>query len=344
MLAPAAGQTERCRVRRATLDALAPTGLYGMAVDPDVDMAAVREVTETLAAADASTWFVTAQHHLVARTVIRAGTGIAQRLGPDLRAGRLIGGQGISQLRRPGPATLRASRVLGGWRFDGTIPWYTGWGLNDIALLAGRTGGDRDPTGGDPDGTGGAPDQAVFAVVPAVTGQLHASAPLDLLAMSATATVSLRVEGLRVGDEDVVRVLPLDRWAAADARRTPNANPAVFGVARAALADLAEVADRQPALGEAVTRFRARLERVRAEAYRLLDEVPDEEALDLRLGLRVAAIRVALDVTAAAVAAHAGAAMASGHPAQRRAREALFLAVQAQTAEVRAATVSSLAG
>jgi alkylation response protein AidB-like acyl-CoA dehydrogenase len=340
VLAPDAAAVDAGTVRRSSLDALATTGLFGMAVGPGlgpdigpgVGAAEVREVTELLVAADAATAFVTAQHHLVARYVASARTGLRERLGPDLAAGRLIAGQGFSQLRRPGPPALRATRFDGGWRFDGTVPWYTGWGLNDVCLLAGRTGAD--------------PDEAVFAVVPAVAGpHLSASEPMALLAMSATRTVELAVDGLRVGDDDVARVLPMARWAAADARRTPNANPAVFGVARASLAGLAERDEAHvPGVSAAVAAFGSRLVDVRARAYRLLDDVPDDEALDERLELRVRALQLALDVTAAEVAASAGAAMTAGSPAQRHAREALFLSVQAQTADVRGATVAALAG
>jgi len=344
VLAPDAAAVDAGTVRRSSLDALAATGLFGMAVGPGsgagagsgvgpvVGAAEVREVTEVLVAADAATAFVTAQHHLVARYVATARTGLRDRLGADLAAGRLIAGQGFSQLRRPGPPTLLATRVDGGWRFDGTVPWYTGWGLNDVCLLAGRTGTD--------------PDEAVFAVVPAVAGpHLAASAPLALLAMSATRTVELAVDGLVVGEDDVARVLPMARWAAADARRTPNANPAVFGVARAALAGLAGHDEaRVPGLSAAVAAFGVRLADVRARAYRLLDEVPDGEALEQRLELRVQAGRLALDLTAAEVAASAGAAMTAGSAAQRHAREALFFVVQAQTAAARGATVTALAG
>lgn len=334
LLAPGAAHVDRSTVLRSTLDALVPTGLYGMAVDPLVTPPEVREATELLAAADAATWFVTAQHHLVARYVAEARTPVRERWAGALASGRLIGGQGFSHLRRPGPPTLRATRVDGGWRFDGTVPWYTGWGLNDLCLLAGRTG------------EGDLAEQAVFAVVPA-TGSPHlrASDPLSLLAMSATRTVALTVDGLVVGDDAVARVVPVHRWAAADARRTPNVNPAVIGVVRASLAGLAAAGGtRVQGLDPAVTAFGSRLGDVRSRAYRLLDEVPDDEALSDRLALRVAAVRLALDVTAAEVAASAGAAMDLAHPAQRHAREALFLSVQAQTADVRAATVASLAG
>jgi len=336
LLAPGAARVDRSSVLRSTLDALAPSGLYGMAVDPAVTPPEVREATEILAGSDAATWFVTAQHHLVARYVVDARTPVRERWAGDLASGRLIGGQGFSQLRRPGPPTLRATRVEGGWRFDGTVPWYTGWGLNDLCLLAGRTGTD-DP---------GTAEQAVFAIVPATAGpHLKASDPLSLLAMSATRTVALTVDGLVVGDDAVARVLPLHRWAAADARRTSNVNPAVFGLVRASVKALAAAGDgRVPGLSAAVTTFRSRLDEVRSRAYRLFDDVGDDEALADRLTLRVAAVRLALDVTAAEVAASAGAAMDVGHPAQRRAREALFLSVQAQTVEVRAATVASLAG
>lgn len=87
---------------RSTLDALAPTGLYGLAVDPAVTPPEVREATEILAGADAATWFVTDQHHLVARYVAEARTPVRDLWADDLASGRLIGGLGFSQLRRPG--------------------------------------------------------------------------------------------------------------------------------------------------------------------------------------------------------------------------------------------------
>jgi len=78
---------------------------------------------------------------------------------------------------------------------------------------------------------------------------------------------------------------------------------------------------------------------LRQRAYRLVDEVPAEEQVEQRLRLRAQTLHLLLTSSAALVAAGAGAAVSLGSPAQRYAREALFLLVQAQTAPVRAATL-----
>ena len=37
----------------------------------------------------------------------------------------------------PGRPAVTATRVDGGWRFDGAVDWTTGWGLVDVFLLGG---------------------------------------------------------------------------------------------------------------------------------------------------------------------------------------------------------------
>ncbi|MBC3844489.1 acyl-CoA dehydrogenase family protein [Streptacidiphilus sp. 4-A2] len=75
-LAPRAEEVAAGRVSRAALDELAEAGVFGLSVyQPAAPFTAAnvqREVTELLAAADASTWFVTAQHHHPLREVAGA--------------------------------------------------------------------------------------------------------------------------------------------------------------------------------------------------------------------------------------------------------------------------------
>jgi alkylation response protein AidB-like acyl-CoA dehydrogenase len=219
-----------------------------------------------------------------------------------------------------------AARVDGGWRLDGTAPWYTGWGLSDIALVAGAT----------PDA------RAVFALVEPRPGpHLHAGEPMAVAAVAAALTVALTFDGLVVPDRDVVSVRVLAEWARADRGVAVNAVPAVFGLTESAvrLLDAAGRDRDEPAAVEAARRLGERLVAVRGEAYRLLDDVPPDEAVAQRLGLRAAAGRLAVEATTALVVAGAGAAMATASPAQRKAREALFLLVQAQTREARTAAL-----
>ncbi len=112
-----------------------------------------------------------------------------------------------------------------GWRFTGTAPWYTGWGINDLALVAALTDDDR----------------AVWALVEPREGpQLAAGPVLRTAALAAASTVVLALDELPVRAEDVVTVQPAGEWAASDALVTVNAPPAAFGLAESALALLAD--------------------------------------------------------------------------------------------------------
>lgn len=126
--------------------------------------------------------------------------------------------------------------------------------------------------------------------------------------------------------------------------KTVNATPAVFGLLRAAVHRLEQTAVRRGE-DEGIDLAR-RLARegglVRAEVYRLIDDVPAEEEIERRLSLRAHAMELTVRATTALVAAGAGASMGLGSPAQRMAREALFHIVQAQTAPVRTATLRRL--
>lgn len=159
------------------------------------------------------------------------------------------------------------------------------------------------------------------------------------LAMGGTRTVSLDLHNLLLVDDAVLAVVPAAEWAAADARQTANANPAVFVVCAAALAGLSAAGGGAAELAGALDTRRRSL---RARAYELLDTVPADERLDERLAIRAAAGELAVRAATAEIAAAGGRGLAPGHPAQRHAREALFLLTQAQTAALRAAQLDLL--
>jgi len=325
LLAPAAAAVDDAEVPRSHLDALAAAGVLGMHAPRSAGGVAAsapvaRQVDELLAGADLSTWFVQVQHHHPVRALAAAGG--FDGLLADLATGRQVAGIALAHLRRWPDRPVAATPDGDGWRLDGTAPWYTGWGINDVALVGAAT------EGGD----------VVLALVPARPGRgLTASEPLRTAAVRAAVTVTLSFTGHRVAPADVVAVQARERWADLDAVATANVQPAVLGLAAAAVRRLEHLGrDRhQPRAVDAARRLGDRLADVRARAYRLLDEVPPDEDLTGRLRLRSVAQQVLVDATTALVVAGAGASMAPGAPAQRMAREALFLLVQAQTADSR---------
>jgi alkylation response protein AidB-like acyl-CoA dehydrogenase len=329
LLGPQAADVDQGVVPRSHLDAIAKAGLLGVvaptsAGGADADPAVFREVAEQLAGADAATWFVQAQHHSPVRMLAARPSAAADRFLRRLASGELIAGIAFSHLRRYPQRPVTATRTSTGWRLDGVAPWYTGWGLNDVAFVAGVS----------------EDDEVVFGVVPVSEGAgLRPKLKLRTAALDAAQTVVLQVDGVIVDDADVALTQPIDEWMAADRQTSANANPAIFGVGRSALELLRETGVRRD---EAETLLAAdglgvRFDDVRDRAYALADA--ESSLVEERLAVRAEALELLVAITTALVSANSGPAMALTHPAQRKAREALFLLVQAQTAAARAATL-----
>ena len=334
VLAPEAERVDVEGVPASHVRALGEAGLLGVygpagAGGSEVPAPVARRITEILSGADGATWFVWTQHATPVRALVRSpNDDLRRRWLPQLCTGAL-GGIAVAHLRRTSGPTVSARRHSGGWRFDGTAAWVTSWGLAEVLLVGGITGDDR----------------AVLALVPAREQPgLEPTGALSLAAMEATATVRIGFRGLEVDEADIIDVVDLAAWRQADAEKTANVTPAVFGLIDAAVARLEDAARRRDEPSGLVLARRLAVEagEVRAEAYRLLDDVAPGEAIDERLALRAHALELGVRSATALVTVSGGAGMARSSPAQRLAREALFHLVQAQTPLVRRATLERL--
>ncbi|MFM9366702.1 acyl-CoA dehydrogenase family protein [Streptomyces sp. Da 82-17] len=331
VLAPAAERHDRDGVTPEAIAALKASGVLGVNAPAayggrEAPAAVGREVAEILAGACCSTFFVQAQHHTPVRTLMTGAREPRERWLRPLAEGRALAGIAFSHLRAFPQLPVRATELPdGGLRFDGRVPWYTGWGLNDVFLLGGAT----------------ADGQVVFALAePHDQPGLTATEPLRLAALTGARTVGLVLDGFTVPPEAVVTRQPYAEWAAADRPKNTNTNPAVFGVARAALDLLDAFGD--PEAKDTADVLRARLDAARRDAYALVDEVPADQELDARLAVKTRAYDLMRAATTAAIVAGGGRAFGLSAPAQRLAREGLFLVVQGQTAEVRSAHLAAL--
>ncbi|MFF8731002.1 acyl-CoA dehydrogenase family protein [Streptomyces sp. NPDC015171] len=319
LLAPEAERVDQEGVPASHIEAVKRSGLLGVGAPADqggagAPPAVLRETAEILSGACCATWFVQTQHHTPVQTLTRSDLPVRDRLLGPLSRGELLSGVAYAHLRSyPRRRPVRVHRDGDGWRFDGTVPWYTGWGLNDVLLLAGVTDS----------------GEVLFAFAEAREQPgLRASAPLRLAALGAARTVSLELDGLWLPREAVALHTPYERWAAGDRIKTLHTSPAVFGVAESALALLDD---------ESAAPLRARLAGIRRTAYALADlPAPEERAGEL-LTVRAEAHELLRTATTAAVVTGGGRALALTSPAQRLAREGLFLLVQGQTAESREA-------
>ncbi|MHC3469952.1 acyl-CoA dehydrogenase family protein [Streptomyces sp. 7R007] len=328
LLAPHATRVDREGVPASHIEAIRRSGLLGTSAPTEyggagVPDAVAREIQEILAGACCSTWFVQTQHHTPVKLLATSGLPVCERLLRSLATGRLLAGIAFAHVRAFPRVPVRATARGGGWRFDGRVPWYTGWGLNDVMLLAGVN----------------EDDEVVFAFAEAREQPgLRPSPVMRLAALTAARTVSLELEGLWLPEESVVLRAPQERFALVDRPRNTNASPAVFGVASAAIRLLEAAGETEPAKA-----LRGRLDEVRRDAYALAAHPVPHERLPERLALKTRAYDVLRAATTAAVVAGGGRAMDLDHPAQRLAREGLFLLVQGQTSEVRRAHLDALA-
>jgi alkylation response protein AidB-like acyl-CoA dehydrogenase len=231
---------------------------------------------------------------------------------------------------------VRAEPVADGWRIDGRAPWITGWGVIDALIVMAR-----------------AADGSVVTVAieaPDERPELRAGEPQSLAVMGATRTVSLAFDGLEVGDEDVVGVLDHAAWDRRDRIGSSMPAPAPLGIADRAIRLLAGTPG--PFADEAASALAAML----AERRRVADEVArslmasataDDAAFDEAVAEgareRDRGLDLARRATDALVAASGGGAIARSHPAQRLSREATFFLIQAQTADLRRATLRRVA-
>ncbi len=324
LLAPHAEQVDQEGVPASHIEAIKRSGLLGVSAPvayggSAAPAAVARETAEILAGACCSTWFVQTQHHTPVMTLAKSELPVRERLLGPLARGELMSGVAYAHLRAYPRIPVRVTRERGGWRFDGTVPWYTGWGLNDVMLLAGVTDA----------------DEALFAFTEAREQEgLRPSDPMRLAALTASRTVSLELDGLWLPERAVVLRAPYAEWAKTDRPKPTNASPAVFGVAEAALALLDD---------DTSGPIRTRLDEVRKQAYALADHPVPHEYLAERLALRTQAYEVLMTATTAAVVTGGGRALSLSSRAQRLAREALFLLVQGQTAESRRAHLKTLA-
>jgi alkylation response protein AidB-like acyl-CoA dehydrogenase len=333
-LAPAALRTDREGVPRETVEDLRGLGLLNHLAPPEFGGAGLgrpadRRLHEVLAHADLNVWLIWAQHaSTVARVAgtLGSGAGGSHPLVEPVLRGEVLIGAALSDVRRHPAGSLTARRSCGGWIVNGTISWFSGWGLNEAAILAAV-----DPTS----------EQVVLALVP--LDEHYRATPLPLQALTGSRTERVRVLDALVPDTYVLSVKPLATWQHDDVSTAGNAGPHFFGVGRRILDELA-AEPHGAAVAEAWLPY---LRALRARAYELADAVLDggdpDASLPERLSLKVRTGEALTTLGRALVVARAGRGLSADDTAQLHARSALFLQVQGQTRTARTAQLASIA-
>lgn len=300
VLFPAALEVDATGVIPAShLDLLASAGLYGMAGPPGMPDAP--RIVESLASGCLATTFVWMQHHGAVRAVADSAQPdlIEEWLDPLCRGERRAG-IALAALR-PGPPSVRATPVDGGYRLDGASPWVTGWGMIDVLLTAARDDSET----------------AIWTLVDAVPGQTLTTRPLDLVAANASSTVEVTFDGHFVPAERVTTTLPYAQWGARDAAGLRMNGSFALGVAARATRLLGP------------TPLSTRLDACRAA----LDAATPETLPAARASASAFAMRAATTLTVASGARS----VLRDHHAQRLVREAMFLLVFGSRPAIKAA-------
>jgi alkylation response protein AidB-like acyl-CoA dehydrogenase len=236
---------------------------------------------------------------------------------------------GISQLttsRQTGGPALIATPTDNGYRLDGLIPWATGAEHCDF-IVAGAVCASP------------VPSQILFAMPTDLPG-VAIEAPTPMVALSASQTTALRLQ----------KVPLASRWVLSGPReRVLGRRSKALGIGQAFLAlglcrsalDLIALHDSDRAQ-QSHEKLAEQLTVLRERVIRQCESTPGpnrEGAL-----LRGECNELAVRMTHAAVALYKGNALTLGHPAQRLAREAMFLLVWSCPDAVIDCTVELLGG
>jgi|SRR5690242_2601772 len=235
---------------------------------------------------------------------------------PEL-LGALAGNQifatvGIAQLttsHQGGPPAMRASRVTQGWQIDGLVPWATG-AAESAYVVAGAA-------------IENSADQILFAL-PIRAAGVTVSPPMPLVALRATHTSSITCESATI-DDGLILNGPTENVLAGRAKSLPLGQAFLaMGLSRGAIELIRE--HTSDLARSTVASFEPQLAEIRA-AVLAICQSPTPPPPGAAADLRGRCNELALRITQSAVAIYKGTALLADHPAQRLAREAMFLLV-----------------
>lgn len=300
------------------------------------DEAVVRGYLALSAACLTTTFIITQRTAASRRLALCDNEDLKQRLLPPLATGETFATVGISHLTTSGrhltKPRLSAARTDGGWLLSGAAPWATGAAAADTLVLGATVVDEDEPTG----------DQLLVAL-PADSLGLLIPEPFDLVAVSASATGAVSLDGVFVPESQVMAG-PVENVLAAIGRGASTGghetSTLALGLASAAVEFLQSEAAKRADLAPAVDKIAAE----HADLVEDLLAVARGEPACTNESLRTRANSLVLRSTQAALSAAKGAGYVTGHPVGRWCREALFFMVWSCPQPVAAANLCELAG
>lgn len=254
---------------------------------------------------------------------------------PGLASGKRFATVGISHLttsrQHVKTPALRATRVDGGFLFDGYSPWVTGSPHAEYVVTGAVLMENGEPT-----------TEQLLVALPTDLAGVSTPLPARLIGVSASDTGEVRCENTFIEDRWVIvgpveNVMSLGSGAGTGGHQTSTL---AVGLSRAALDYIATEAGKRTGLD-------APLDALEADYQEVLDAliavVRGEPSCSTEL-LRQRANSLVLRATQAALVTAKGAGYVQGHPVGRWCREALFFLVWSCPQPVVSANLCELAG
>jgi alkylation response protein AidB-like acyl-CoA dehydrogenase len=297
------------------LQDLARAGILGLAIPTEFGGAEASSLTqhlvyEAIARASLGVALILSQRDAAIGLIEASTSNLRRALLLELAAGA-FSTVGIAQLttsRQGGTPALRAEQDSDGYRVNGVIPWCTG-AAKAMFIVAGATNeGSR---------------QILFSL-PADAAGLTIDPPMPLVALRSAWTTSLHCDGVLVPDSAILQG-PADKVLARNNHLPLGQAFLAIGLCRGALDLIQE--HQSAAARTAAARFESHLHELRGRIMDLSQPGREADATAAAPEIRSECNDLALRITHASVALYKGTALLAGHPAQRLAREAMFLLV-----------------
>lgn len=266
-----------------------------------------------------SSAFAVWANRMTVEYLLAAGTEYGVRWAEQLRSGTALGVTGMAsafqELAGCGTLDISATADDDGYRLDGTLRWASNLYDDSLLVTAARTD----------------EGQRIIVAVPLDTPGIAAGNTFSLLALGSTASSYLKIDGVRIGDEQVLTTDFTDFMQSVRPTFLVLQTALCVGLARTSLI---EARNGLRGVNEIFTAQVDDLDRLLADVESTLTRCaatvggqvpPTREEL---LSMRLAAAELATGAATIEVKSAGGRGYANGTPANRRFREAAFIPVQ----------------
>ena len=291
-----------------------------------------RQLQIAMARTSGALTFLQTQHQSAVAKLAQSKNRVLQReFFPQVVRGERLIGVGFSHLRRSGTPVMQAREQGAGYLLTGQVPWVTGYDIFTHFILGATLEDGRE----------------LYAVLPLQNcqqpgGKITVDRPMELLAVTATNTVSVSLEHWFLNSDRVVTINPPEAIHTSSRRNVLNHGFFALGCALAGLDLVQAIADRKQ-LEFLQESQRALQEEVEDSVERAISSITEHNSTyQQQLELRTQAINLAQRCSQAAVIASSGAANYLNSGAGRVYREALLFTVSGQTTDVMEATLKHL--